>query len=149
MKYVTGKLGFDKGLLEAVRMSVKAYDCEQLTLIFDTAESVLEDEKQLEKLFFLAVKSYLTNNWKAIKPLKLRNLGIEGTVLEPVKADTAITGYRIKKQGRNWRKQERSHLVAIMTAQKNGTLKHCIVALAHIKPFSDDLVISMRQVLKK
>jgi hypothetical protein len=32
MKYVTGKLGFDKGLLEAVRMSVKAYDCEQLTL---------------------------------------------------------------------------------------------------------------------
>ncbi|HFI0140760.1 TPA: hypothetical protein ACGOS7_001945 [Streptococcus suis] len=47
----------------------KIYDCEHLTLILDTAESVLEDEKQLDKL--LAVKSYLTNNWKAILAPKI------------------------------------------------------------------------------
>ena len=146
MKYVTGKLGFDKGLLEAVRMSVKAYDCEQLTLIFDTAESVLEDEKQLEKL--LAVKSYLTNNWKAVKPLKLRNLGISDGV-GTCEGGHRYYSYRIKKQGRNWRKQGASHLVAIMTAQKNGTFEALYRSSSPHQAFSDDLVISMRQVLKK
>ncbi|HGK7331836.1 TPA: hypothetical protein ACJ51R_001044 [Streptococcus suis] len=57
--------------------------------------------------------------------------------------------YRIKKQGRNWRKQGASHLVAIMTTQKNGTFKALYRSSSPHQAFSDVLVISMRQVLKK
>ncbi|HEL2218851.1 TPA: ISLre2 family transposase [Streptococcus suis] len=96
MKYITGKLGFDKSLLQAVRMCVKAYDREQLVLILDTAESVLEDEKQLEKL--LAVKSYLMSHWKAIKPLKLRDLGVSDGV-GTCESGHRFYSYRIKNRG--------------------------------------------------
>lgn len=146
MKYITGKLGFDKSLLEAVRISVKAYDSEQLVLILDTAESVLEDEKQLEKL--LAVKSYLTNHWEAIKPLKLRDLGISDGV-GTCEGGHRYYSYRIKKQGRNWRRRGVSHIVAIMTAQKNGTFESLYRSSSPHQVFSDDVSISMRRVLKQ
>ncbi|MEQ9764913.1 ISLre2 family transposase, partial [Streptococcus sp. ZJ151] len=78
MKYITGQLSFDKHLLQAVRASVKAYDSDQLAVHLDTAESVIEDEKQLDKL--LAVRSYLESHWEAIKPLRLRHLGVTSGV---------------------------------------------------------------------
>ncbi|HEM2543032.1 TPA: ISLre2 family transposase [Streptococcus suis] len=146
MKYITGKLGFDKSLLQAVRMCVKAYDREQLVLILDTAESVLEDEKQLEKL--LAVKSYLMSHWGAIKPLKLRDLGVSDGV-GTCESGHRFYSYRIKKQGRNWKKRGVSHLVAIMTAQKNGTFESLYRSSSPHQVFSDKVAISMRQVLKK
>lgn len=128
MKYITGKLGFDKGLLEAARMSVKAYDSEQYKL--------------------MAVKSYLTNHWETIKPLKLRDLGISDG-LGTCESGYRYYSYRIKKQGRNWRKRGVSHLVAIMKAQKNGTFKTLYRSFSPYQAFSDDVAISMRQVLKK
>ncbi|WP_415669254.1 ISLre2 family transposase, partial [Streptococcus hyovaginalis] len=146
MKYVTGKLGFDKSLLQAVWMCVKAYDREQLVLILDTAESVLEDEKQLEKL--LAVKSYLMSHWEAINPLKLRDLGVSDGV-GTCESGHRFYSYRIKKQGRNWKKRGVSHLVAIMTAQKNGTFEVSYRSSSPHQVFSDKVAISMRQVLKK
>ncbi|MEQ9764922.1 hypothetical protein ABPS01_10010, partial [Streptococcus sp. ZJ151] len=36
------------------------------------------DEKQLDKL--LAVRSYLESHWEAIKPLRLRHLGVTSGV---------------------------------------------------------------------
>lgn len=146
MKYITGKLGFDKSLLQEVRKCVKAYDREQLVLILDTAESVLEDEKQLEKL--LVVKSYLMSHWEAIRPLKLRDLGVSDGV-GTCESGHRFYSYRIKKQGRNWKKRGVSHLVAIMTAQKNGTFEALYRNSSPHQVFSNKVAISMRQVLKK
>lgn len=146
MKYLTGKLGFDKDLLQAVRTSVKAYDSESLALILDTAESAIEDEKELEKL--LAVKSYLETHWEAIKPLSMRGLGISNGV-GTCEGGHRYYSYRIKKQGRNWKTEGVSHLVAIMTAQKNGIFEALYRSSSPYQAFSDRLKITMRQVLKK
>ncbi|MGT2787953.1 ISLre2 family transposase, partial [Streptococcus loxodontisalivarius] len=146
MAYITGKLGFDKSLLKAVRASVKAYDREELELLLDTAEASLEDEKQLEKL--LLVKSYLTTNWESIKPLKQRDLGISQGV-GTCEGGHRFYSYRLKKQGRNWRKLGVSHLVAIMTARKNGFFEALYRSSSVYQSFSEEVNVSMRQVLKK
>ena len=55
MRQITGKLGFDKALQAEVRKAIKAYDFDEVTLLLDTAESLLEDENQLERLGSLRV----------------------------------------------------------------------------------------------
>ncbi|HEL1178806.1 DDE transposase [Streptococcus equi subsp. zooepidemicus SzAM60] len=146
MKYLTVNLGFDKELLQAVRSSVKAYDRERLEVMLDTAESLLEDDKQVKKL--LIVRSYLNRNWEYIKHLCLRELGIRDGV-GTCEGGHRFYSYRIKKQGRNWSNSGVSHLVAIMTSMKNGTFEALYRSRTPYQPFNDEITISMRRVLKK
>lgn len=61
MRYLTGKLGFDKFLQKELRQAVKAYDYERVELLLDTAESYLEQEEHIDSL--TVVRSYLNRNW--------------------------------------------------------------------------------------
>ncbi|NQN50571.1 hypothetical protein HPA16_09535 [Streptococcus suis] len=85
--------------------------------------------------------------WEAIKPLKLRDLGVSDGV-GTCESGHQFYSYRIKKQGRNWKKRGVSHLVTIMTAQKNGTFEALYRSSSPHQIFSDKVAISMRQVLK-
>lgn len=88
------------------------------------------------------------SHWEAIKPLKLRDLGVSDGV-GTCESGHRFYSYRIKKQGLNWKKRGVSHLVAIMTAQKNGTFEALYRNSSPHQVFSNKVAISMHQVLKK
>lgn len=97
---------------------------------------------------FLAKQAYLMSHWEAIKPLNLRSLGISDDV-GTCESGHRFYSYRIKKQGRNRKNRGMSHLVAMMTAQKNGTFEALYRNSSTHRVFSYKVAISMLQVLKK
>ena len=146
MRYITGKLGFDKRLQKSIRQAVKDYDKSELELLLDTAESCLEDDKQLEKL--LAVKSYLLSHWEGIKPLQLRHLGVSDGVGVCESGHRFYTN-RLKRQGRNWTKSGAESMVILMTAQRNGLFELYYRNSYPFRTFSPEIKINMRKLLQK
>lgn len=146
MRQITGKLGFNKSLQAAVRQAVKAYDVEAVKLLLDTEESLLEDEKQLERLESL--RSYLVRHWEAIKPLSERGLSVSSGVGVCESGHRFYTN-RMKRQGRHWRQKGAEHMAILLTALRNHDFKDRYRASHQEVLFSSEIRVNMRQILKK
>lgn len=146
MRYVTGKLGFDKPLQTALRQAIKDYDEPIIETLLDTAESYIETPEKLEKL--LEVRAYLTWNWTAIKPLSLRCLGISDSVGVCESGHHFYTS-RLKRQGRNWTKKGAENMAILLTAQRNGVFEDLYRQSSPYHEFSPEIATSVSKFLKK
>ena len=146
MRYVTGKLGFDKSLQTALRQAIKEYDKSTVETLLDTAESYLEAPEKLEKL--LEVRAYLSRNWAAIKPLNLRGLGVSDGVGICESGHRFYTN-RLKRQGRNWTKKGAENMATLLTVQRNGDFEALYRQAAPHHEFSPEISISASKFLKK
>ncbi|EGP5712988.1 hypothetical protein DQ182_13345, partial [Enterococcus faecium] len=59
--------------------------------------------------------------------------------------------YRMKRQGRSWTKKGASHVVAILTAEKNGLLQTALTAeiTDKVESLGEEIKGAVRQALKK
>ena len=146
MRQITGKLGFDKPFQAEVRQAVKAYNFEEVALLLDTAESFLEDEKQLARL--VSLRAYLERHWKAIKPLSERGLSVSSGVGVCESGHRYYTN-RMKRQGRNWLKCGAENMVTLLTALRNGNFKTRYRKSHQEVIFSSEVKNSMRKILKQ
>lgn len=146
MRQITGKLGFDKALQAGIRKAVKAYDFDEVTVLLDTAESLLGDEKQLERL--VSLRAYLERHWEAIKPLSKRGLLVSSGVGVCESGHRYYTN-RMKRQGRNWLKRGAENMTTLLTALRNGNFKARYRASHQEVIFRPDVEISMRKILKQ
>lgn len=146
MKYLTGKLGFDKELQTALRQAVKAYDVSKVRVLLDTAESYIETQKHLD--YLSDVQGYLTRYWFAIKPLYMR----EGALSDGVGICESGHRYytnRLKRQGRNWSRSGAENMALLMTAQRNGTFETLYrTAYPHV-PLQPEVSVSVGRLLRR
>lgn len=145
MRQITGKLGFNRTLQSEVRKAVKAYDFERVTLLLDTQESLLDDESRLERLDSL--RAYLERHWKAIRPLSQRSLSVTSGVGVCESGHRYYTN-RMKRQGRNWLKQGAENMVILLIALRNKDFKARYRQSHQDRPFSPEIKVSMRKLLK-
>lgn len=146
MRYITGKLGFDKGLQSSVRQAVKAYDRAQIDVMIDTAESFLENEDYLTRL--LELKAYLNRHWFAIKPLNQRGIEVSDGVGVCESGHRFYTN-RLKRQGRNWSQEGAENMAYLLTAKRNGTFEQLYRASHAHKVFEPEVGMSSAKALKK
>ena len=146
MRQITGKLGFNKSLQAEVRQAVKAYDVERVSLLLDTEESHLEDEKQLERL--MSLRAYLERHWEAIQPLSQRHLTVSSGVGVCESGHRYYTN-RMKRQGRNWLKQGAENMTTLLTALRNKDFKERYRDSHPDMVFSPAIQVSLRKILKR
>lgn len=146
MRQITGKLGFNKTLQAAVRQAVKAYDFDEVKVLLDSAESLLEDEKRLERV--ISLRAYLARYWEAIKPLSQRSLSVTSGVGVCESGHRYYTN-RMKRQRRNWLKRGAENMALLLTAVRNKDFKDRYHQSHPETAFSPAVKILMRQILKK
>ena len=146
MRQITGKLGFNKTLQAAARQAVKAYDFDEVKVLLDSAESLLEDEKQLERV--TSLRAYLERHWEAIKPLSQRALSVTSGVGVCESGHRYYTN-RMKRQRRNWLKRGAENMALLLTAVRNKDFKDRYHQSHPETAFSPAVKILMRQILKK
>lgn len=123
------RLSFDKPMQEKVRKACRMYEWGKVEAALETAQSRLIDlpetvvherEEQINRL-----KAYLKRNWTWIQPIEKRGLP-KKKGLGVCETSHRTYSYRMKKQGRSWSKTEATHMVALLTAQKNKELHRAL-----------------------
>lgn len=145
MRYLTGKLGFDKFLQKELRQAVKAYDYGRVELLLDTAESYLEQEEHIDSL--TVVRSYLNRNWCWIQPLKDRNLPVIDGVGVCESGHRFYTN-RMKRQGRNWTKRGAENMATLLVSMRNGEFESLYRATISEPVFSEEIAMSASKALR-
>lgn len=145
MRYLTGKLGFDKFLQKELRQAVKAYNYERVELLLDTAESYLEQEEHLERLG--EVRSYLTRNWCWLQPLKDRDLPVRDGVGVCESGHRYYTN-RMKRQGRNWTRRGAENMATLLVSIRNGEFESLYRATVSEPVFREEIAMSVSKALK-
>ena len=87
-------------LVEKVFQAIETHDKAQLRLVFDTTESMITSEEEMEE--FRVFKKRLLNNFQYTKPAKLRNLSHAG--IGVMESQHRKITYRMKKRGMYWTK---------------------------------------------
>jgi len=153
-KKIKERLFFDKPLAKQMEKAIYRYDWDRIETLCATIESRLIDlpevivEERMEQIRKL--KNYLARNWIYIKPFKKRDLPIESSTGVGETGHRLYT-YRMKRQGRSWTKKGASHVVSILTAEKNGLLQTALTAeiTDKVESLGEDIKGAVRQALKK
>ncbi|EAC3542556.1 ISLre2 family transposase, partial [Listeria monocytogenes] len=153
-KKIKERLSFDKPMAKQVEKAIYQYDWDRIETLCATIESRLIDlpeviiEDRLEQIRKL--KNYLSRNWVYIKPFKKRELSIDRGTGAGETGHRLYT-YRMKRQGRSWTKKGASHVVAILTAEKNGLLQTALTAeiTDKVESLGEEIKGAVRQALKK
>lgn len=121
--------GYKKSeLKDQLKAAIKKHDLNTFTLILDTYESTLDNEKEIERLN--KFRTYLHNHWDYVKdwrerktefPKKARGLG-------SMESNQRKISFRMKKRGMHWSKEGAEAMVKVKQGILNNTLREVYLA---------------------
>ncbi len=110
-------------LVDKMVMAVKNYSKKDVELVLDTMESIATNENDSKKArkYTSLLRKYLERNWKYIRPLRLRNIPtvIDRGGLGVCESRHRPFSYRMKRQGRSWRRPGAENMVRLITSLQN------------------------------
>lgn len=119
LRKIENTLGHQSPLTHQALRALKRHDYYQMTVVLDTAESLITDsqcEEQLQRL-----KAYLHRNWSYIPSPQER--GYQSSVhLGSVESSHRVFTYRMKKQGKSWSKAGAQAMLGLIEAKTNDIL---------------------------
>ena len=116
---------------DKIREAVKETNLDDFTLILDTYESQLEDEKLIEKVD--KFRTYILNHWDYISDWRKRTndapKGARG--LGAMESNQRHITYRMKKRGMHWSREGAEAMVKVKQGIANNTLREVYLASQH------------------
>lgn len=113
----------EKTYKKAVRKALKEHDLDALKLQIDTYESILEEEKQIEKI--KQFRSYILRNWDRIYDWRetVTDCPEDARKLGSMESNQRHVSFRMKKRGMHWSKEGGEAMVKIKQGIFNHTLR--------------------------
>ena len=110
-------------LVDKMTIAVREYSKQDVELVLDTMESIATNENDSKKArkYTSLLRKYLERNWKYIRPLRLRNIPtvIDRGGLGVCESRHRPFSYRMKRQGRSWRRPGAENMVRLITSLQN------------------------------
>lgn len=106
-----------------VKKTIKEHHLDEFTLLVDTYESVLEDEKTIEKV--QGFRHYILNNWERIFDWRkqVKQASEDARNLGAMESNQRHITYRMKKRGMHWSDEGAEAMVKIKQGILNQTLR--------------------------
>ena len=116
---------------DKIRKALETCNLDEFTLILDTFESTLEDEKKMKKV--TEFRSYILNHWDYISDWRERiqdpPKGARG--LGAMESNQRRITFRMKKRGMHWSKEGAEAMVKIRQGIVNNTLREVYLSSQH------------------
>lgn len=113
---------------DKIRKALEVRNLDDFTLILDTYESMLEDEKKIERV--LKFRTYIINHWDYISDWRTRidNPPMDARGLGAMESNQRRVSFRMKKRGMHWSKEGAEAMVKIRQGIANNTLREVYLA---------------------
>lgn len=110
---------YPQELLDLALKGIREHKRQQLIVVFDTLESLIEDEAELEKM--LAFKRKLLSRFTQTKPAHLR--GLSHKAIGIMESQHRKITYRMKKRGMYWSPAGADTMSRMIIEREEGTLR--------------------------
>ena len=106
-----------------IQETLKKADLSKFTLYLDTYESMLEEEKQIEKV--KSLRSYIINHWEYITDWRTRlpDHPMDARGLGAMESNQRKISFRMKKRGMHWSREGAEAMVKVKQGMENKTLR--------------------------
>ena len=116
---------------DKIRETFKESNLDEFKLILDTYESILEDEKHIEKVG--KFRTYILNHWDYITDwrVRIKNPPKDARGLGAMESNQRRISFRMKRRGMNWSKEGAEAMVKVRQGMANNTLREVYLASQH------------------
>ena len=118
------RMSFCKEMIPRAKRMINRWDesernaiIKEMLLIADNIKDDEQRQKALEDCYRL--RGYLSRNWKFIKPIAERELGVNMNGIGVSESTHRPFSYRMKRQGRTWKKKGGNAIAHIISEKKN------------------------------